>query len=100
MNVVGRTGGVPAVDDGVEEAPAVELDDAAAHQGVGGERVGAVAAAVDDEHVEAGAGQEQGGGGAGGAGADDDDVVGGSGSVGGHRASSGSGVGLGVEPVR
>ena len=64
-------------DDSVEQAPAVKLEDAAAHQGVGREGVGAVAAAVDDEDPQAGAGEEHGGGGAGGAGADDDDVVGG-----------------------
>ena len=62
-------------DDVVEQAPAVELHDTGAHQGVGGQGVGPVAAAVDDEDVETGAGEEQGGGGAGGAGADDDDVV-------------------------
>ena len=39
-------------DDLVEQPPAVELDHAAAHQRVGGQGVGAVAAAVDDEHVE------------------------------------------------
>ena len=62
-------------DDGVEQAPAVELHDAGAHERVGGEGVRAVAALVDDEDVEAGAGEEQGGRRAGGAGADDDDVV-------------------------
>ena len=64
-------------DDGVEQAPAVDLHDTGAHEGVGGQGVGAVAAAVDDEDVEAGAGEEHGGGGAGGAGADDDHVGGG-----------------------
>ena len=53
----------------------MELHDAGAHERVGGEGVRAVAALVDDEHVEAGAGEEQGGRRAGGAGADDDDVV-------------------------
>ena len=62
-------------DDVVEHAPAVELHDPQAHQGVGRQRVGPVSAAVDDEHVETGAGEEHRGGGAGGAGADDDDVV-------------------------
>ena len=65
------------VDDTVEETPAVELEDAAAHQGVGREGVGAVAGAVDDEDAQPVAGEEHGGGGAGGAGADDDSVIGG-----------------------
>ncbi len=63
------------VDDAVEEPPPVQLQDAAAHEGVGGRGVGPVAAAVDDEHVQAGAGEQHRGGGTGGAGADDDDVV-------------------------
>ena len=88
-------GGAPdgrgaGVDDAVEQPPAVELEDAAAHQGVGREGVGAVAAAVDDEDGQAGAGEQHGGGGAGGAGADDDDVVVGTVGVhGGLRSRSG-----------
>ena len=53
----------------------MELHDAGAQERMGGEGVRAVAALVDDQDVEAGAGEEQGGRRAGGAGADDDDVV-------------------------
>ena len=53
----------------------MELDDAGAHQRVGRQGVGAVAAAVDDEDVETLAGEEHRGGRAGSASADDDDVV-------------------------
>jgi hypothetical protein len=67
--------GRPGRHDPVEQAPAVELDHATAHEGMGGERVAPVGGAVEDEHPQARAGQEQGGGGAAAAGADDDDVV-------------------------
>ena len=73
----GRTGG----DDRVEKSPPVELDDAAAHERVGGEGVGAVAAAVQHEHVESGPGEEHRGGGTGGASTDDDHIVAGVGLV-------------------
>ncbi len=74
-------------DDLVEQAPASELQHAAAHEGVSGQGVGSVAAAVDEEDAQAVAGEEVCGGGAGRAGADDDDVVGGVGMVGSHVAS-------------
>ena len=66
----------------------MELEDAAADEGVGGEGVGAVPGAVDDEDAQPVAGEEHGGGGTGGAGADDDSVVGGRLAV--HGRMSGS----------
>ena len=76
-DVEGRAahGRSPGRDDLRENAPAVELKDAAAHEGVRGQRVVPVLRTVDDEDIEPGAGKEQGGGGAGGASADDDRVV-------------------------
>ena len=53
----------------------MELQDAATHEGVGRQRVGAVRAAVDDQHGQAGAGEQHCCRRAGGAGTDDDDVV-------------------------
>ena len=46
----------------VEQPPAVELQDAGAHQRVGRQRVGAEARAVDERDAHAAAGQEHGGG--------------------------------------
>jgi hypothetical protein len=68
----GRRAGL---DDGVEQSPAVQLDDGPSHQGVGREGVGAVSTAVDDEDALTGASEKHRGGGARGPGADDDDVV-------------------------
>ena len=67
-----RAGG----DDPVEQAPAGKLQHAAAHQGVGREGVGAVAAAVDHEDTQARAGPAASRWRLRRAGADDDDVVG------------------------
>ena len=66
----GRAGG----GDRREQSPAVQLHDGAAHQRVGGQRVGAGRAALDDEDAGAAPGQEQRRGGAGAAAADDEDV--------------------------
>ena len=63
------------VDHVVEQPPTVELHDAAAHQRMRREGVGAVAAAVDDEHAHARIGEQHGRGGTRSAGADHDDVV-------------------------
>ena len=78
-------GGGAGLDEAVEQPPTVELEDAAPHERVRRERVGAVAAPVDDEDAKAGAGQQHRRRRAGGAGADDDDVV--VGSVGVHRSA-------------
>jgi hypothetical protein len=45
-------------DDPGEKAPAVELEHAAAHEGMGGQRVVPVLRTVDDQHVESGTGEE------------------------------------------
>jgi len=63
-------------DHGRQHAPPVQLHDRAAHQGVGGQGVGAGGAAIDDEHVRALRGESQRGGGAGAAGAGDQDIDG------------------------
>ncbi len=73
----GAAHGWSAGGDSVEKPPAVELDDPGSHERVGGQGVGAIAAAVDDQDVEAGACEEHGGRGPGGTGADYDHVVGG-----------------------
>ena len=58
----------------VQQSPAPQLQDAAAHQRMGGQRVRAAAGAVHDEHPQTGAGEQQRGRGAGDARADDDGV--------------------------
>jgi hypothetical protein len=84
-------------DDLVEQAPPVQLQHAAAHQGVRGEGVGTVAAAVDEEHAQPGAGQQVGGGRPRGTGADDNDVVAGVGRAADkHGLPPGSAVGAGA----
>ena len=63
----------------VQQSPAGQLQDTAAQQGVGRERVGAEAAAVDHEDPQAGPGEDHGGPRPGRPGPHDDDVVGGRG---------------------
>jgi hypothetical protein len=58
----------------IEQAPAPQLEDAAAHERVGGQGVRAAAGAIDDQHPQAGAGEQEGGRRAGDACADDDGV--------------------------
>ena len=60
----------------VQQSPSGQLQDPAAQQGVGRERVGAVAAAVDHQHPQTSPSQEHGGRRPGGPGSNDDDVVG------------------------
>jgi hypothetical protein len=84
-------------DDLVEQAPSGQLQHAAAHQGVRGEGVGTVAAAVDEEDAQPGAGQQVGGGRPRSTGADDNDVVAGVGrAVDWHGLSPGSAAGAGA----
>ncbi len=72
MRVIGWC---PCGDDVVEQPPSAELDHGATHQGVGGQRVGAVPTAVDDEHALPGASEKHRRCGAGGTCSDDDHVV-------------------------
>ena len=60
--------------DAVQQAPAPQLQHAAAHQRVRRHGVRAAAGPVDDQHPQAGAGEQQRGRGAGDAGTDDDGV--------------------------
>ena len=60
--------------DPLQQSPAMELDDRAAHEGVGRQRVAALPGPVDDDDVETGPGQQHRRRRARGAGADDDDV--------------------------
>ena len=57
-----------------QNAPARELDNAGAHEGVGRDRIAPVATAVDREHTKASSREEQRGGRAGATGSDNDDV--------------------------
>ena len=66
-----RAGG----DHRIEQAPALELEHAGPHQGVGRQRVGPGAAAIDQENATAAAREQHRGGGAGDPGADHDGVV-------------------------
>jgi uncharacterized protein YcfJ len=61
--------------DSVENAPSGQLEDAGPHEGMGRDRIAAVAAAVDGEHANAAAREKQRRGRAGATGSDDDDVV-------------------------
>jgi hypothetical protein len=60
--------------DSLENTPASELDNAGAHEGVGRDRIAAVATAVDREHTKASSREKQRGGCAGAPGSDNDDV--------------------------
>ena len=60
--------------DCLEDAPARELDNAGAHEGVGGDRVTPVATPVDGEHTKTSPREQERGGRAGATGADNDDV--------------------------
>ena len=60
----------------IQQAPAVQLQDSAAHQGVGGQCVRAAARSFDDQHTHAGAGEQQGRRGASHSAADDDHIPG------------------------
>ena len=70
-----RIFGAPRGDDVVEQAPAGELHDAAAGDGVGRQRVARERGAIDDDDVDALLRQQHRRRRAGAAGADDDDVV-------------------------
>ena len=60
--------------DSLQNAPARELENAGAHEGVGRDRIAPVATAVDREHTKASSREEQRGGRAGATGSDNDDV--------------------------
>ncbi len=61
--------------DSVENAPARQLNDAGSHEGMGRDRVAAVATTVDREHSKASSRKKHSGGCAGATGSDDDDVI-------------------------
>jgi hypothetical protein len=90
-------GGRAGRDHVIEQAPAREPGDPRELNLVGGERVAREGGAVDDEHVEAAAGEEHGGRGPGDPGADDDDVVHGRRSVAFERPAR---IGAGTQPAQ
>ena len=75
MKVVWRIAGVPAAMTAGEQTPPVQLQDPAAHQGVRGEGVGAVAGTIDDEDPQSLAGEQHRRRRPSSAGADNDGVV-------------------------
>ena len=72
----------------VQQAPAPQLQDAAAHERMGGQGVRAAAGAVHDQHPQAGPGEQQGGRRACDARADDDGVPAGVGAAAGGGGGS------------